>query len=93
MISKRNTGRVFGLVLALFFGSLLIAFIHQFYPTASLPVMLLIGLAVYAAFYLAGVWAVVDRPAELDEKIPLSSNERRRRKKQFYDWLDSLGPR
>jgi hypothetical protein len=54
MFSKRNMGRAFGVVLALLFGTLLIAFIHQVYRTASLPVTLLIGFAVYGAFYLAG---------------------------------------
>jgi hypothetical protein len=43
--------------------------------------------------YCAGFWALVDRPAELDRKFPTSSKELRRRKKELYDWLDSLGRR
>ena len=56
-----------------------------FWPTAILLSILGVGL------YFVGVWAAVDRPAELDKKIPVNSKELRRRRKQFYDWLTSMG--
>jgi hypothetical protein len=42
---------------------------------------------------IAGFWALVDRPTAPDRKFPTSSKELRRRKKELYDWLDSLGRR
>jgi hypothetical protein len=41
--------------------------------------------------YLVGTWIMVDHPAELKRKIPISSKELRRRRKRFYDWLASQG--
>jgi hypothetical protein len=51
----------------------------------------LIFIALWIGFYFAGVWAVVDRLAELARKFPISSKELRRRTKAFYDQLSSKG--
>jgi len=56
-------------------------------------VVILVFLAMWIGIYLAGVWAAVDRPAELNRKLPTSSKELRRQKKSFYDWLASQGRR
>ena len=56
----------------------------------SLGVLLLIYGASVVMFSCA--WRVYfDRPEELDKEIPISSHELRRRKKEFYDWLNTQG--
>ena len=35
----------------------------------------------------------IDSFAEFDDQIPISSQERRRRTKEFYDWLNTQGRR
>jgi len=47
----------------------------------------------WIGFYLAVFWALVYRQAELNKKFPISSQELRRRKKEFYDWLAARGRR
>jgi Flp pilus assembly protein protease CpaA len=54
---------------------------------------LFIFACLWTGFYFAGIWAATDRPAELDKKFPTSSRELQKRKKAFYDWLDSQGRR
>jgi hypothetical protein len=51
---------------------------------------LLIFMGIWLGFYAAGSWAFF---AQLNTKIPISGKELRRRKKEFYDWLASLGHR
>lgn len=41
--------------------------------------------------YQGWLWAFVDREAELSKKFPITSQELRRRRKEFYDWLSSRG--
>ena len=53
-------------------------------------------LAVYvgSAVILSFAWRLYfDRPEELGKQIPISSKEHQRRKKEFYDWLDSQSHR
>jgi hypothetical protein len=59
-------------------------------PTA---LMLLLFIVLWVGIYFTGIWTIFYRPAELDKKIPISSKELRKRKKQFYDELDSMGRR
>ena len=35
----------------------------------------------------------IDQLGQLDKQIPISSEERRRRTKEFYDWLNTQGRR
>ena len=52
-------------------------------------VLLIYGLS---AIFLTVAWRLLfERPSELDKQIPISSKELRRRKKTFYDWLNSQG--
>jgi hypothetical protein len=61
--------------------------------TQSLLAMLLV-VSAGSAVVLSFAWRLYfDRPEELDKRIPTSSNERRRRKKEFFDWLDTQGRR
>lgn len=58
----------------------------------SLPAML--AIYVGSAVILSFAWRLYfDRPEKLRKRIPISSKEHRRRKKEFYDWLDSQGHR
>jgi hypothetical protein len=45
----------------------------------------------WTIFYRIGIWVVVDRPTELRKRIPISGNELRETRKEFYDWLASQG--
>jgi hypothetical protein len=53
--------------------------------------VVIIFIALSIGFYSAGIWVAIDRPVELDKKFPIGSKELRRRKKAFFDWLDSQG--
>lgn len=92
MISKENSGRAYGVVLAAIYATLITVTVHDVWPRLHIALALLfIGL--FVGIYFTGLWMLVYRPAELDKKFPLSSKELRRRKKEFYAWLDSLGHR
>jgi len=78
---------VMGLITALF----PVAFAWGVARNLSLTAML----AVYvgSVMVLSFAWRLYfDRPEEVEKRIPISSREHRRRKKEFYDWLDSQGP-
>ena len=91
MISKKNTGRAFGFFLATGFATLITNTVYAWHVPVVLTSLVFIGL--WIGFYFAGVWALNERPAELAKKFPIASNELRRRKKEFYDWLASQGRR
>lgn len=93
MIGKKNTGRFYGACLATIYATLIIGTVYELWSGLHITLALLIFIALWIGFYFAGVWAAVDRPAELNRKFPISSKELRRRKKTFYDWLDSQGRR
>lgn len=62
------------------------------YRNLSIAAMLVMYIA--SAVLLSFAWRLYfDRPEELGKRIPISSKERRRMKKEFYDWLASLGRR
>jgi hypothetical protein len=91
MIGKRNIGRFYGVLLATMYATLVTGIIYGL-SRPPLGWVFVLFVALWIGFYFAGVWAAVDRPAELNRKLPLSSKELRRRKKEFYDWL-ARGPR
>jgi len=54
----------------------------------------MLAMYVGSVVVLSFAWLLYfDRPEELQKRIPISSREHRRRKKEFYDWLDSQGRR
>ena len=91
--SKKTTGRVWGIVLATMFAPTITAIIHNLKPELHIALTFLTFVCLWIGFYFTGNWILVERPAELDRKFPISSKELRRRKKEFYDWVDSLGRR
>ena len=92
MINKKNTGRFLGVILAGTFGTV-IAETIRLWLGLHLPAAFSLFIALWVGFYFLGMWMIVERPDELDRKFPVSSRELRKRKKEFYDWVDSLGPR
>ena len=92
MIGKRNIGRSYGVLMATIYATLVTGIIYGLW---RLPIgwTLFVFVALWIGFYFTGVWAAVDRPAELNRKLPVSSKELRRRKKEFYDWLGTRGRR
>jgi predicted PurR-regulated permease PerM len=91
--SKKTTGRVWGIVLATMFAPTITAILHNLRPELPIALTFLTFVCLWIGFYFTGIWMLVERPAELDRKFPISSKELRRRKKEFYDWVDSLGRR
>jgi hypothetical protein len=91
--NKKTTGRVWGILFGIPFGSLIATIAHHLWPELEIALIFLIFVGLCVGFYFAGLWVMVDHPAELDRKFPISSKELRRRRKEFYDWVDSLGRR
>jgi hypothetical protein len=87
MISKKSRGPLLGLFYAAIFGTFATIGIHDYFPEMSMRVFVLLLGAVFVALYFVGNW--VQGRMEQNKKLPTSSKELRRRKKQFYDWLDS----
>jgi hypothetical protein len=93
MIGKKNVGRSYGACLATIYATLIIGTVYELSGGLHIILALLIFVVLWIGFYLAGVWAAVERPAELNRKFPISSKEVRRRRKAFRDWLASQGRR
>lgn len=91
MIGKKASAALTGALYSLFFGVLFSAFIFGSWPQLPILVKLLISGVLAFAFYFLGVWIFVRN--EQNKEIPTPSHELRRRKKAFYDWLDSRGRR
>ena len=89
MIGKKASSVLTGVLYSLFFGSLFSAFAYYTWPQSPIAVKLLVSGVIALAFYIVGVWVSVRQ--EQNKKIPTPSHELRRRKKAFYDWLDSQG--
>jgi len=92
MLSKKTQGRVFGPVLATIYAAMITAAVHLWFGLHLLSTSLIFT-GLWIGFCLTGMWMVTERPAELDSKVLISSKELRRRKKRFYEWLDSQGKR
>ena len=83
---------IISIVMAVFTGLFPVAVARGIDRSLSLTAML----AVYvgSVVVLSFAWRLsFDRPEELQKRIPISSREHRRKKKEFYDWLDSQGRR
>ena len=91
MIRRNSAIHPGGLDYALFFGSLFSAPALQIFPHSHLVLKCLINGVLLVSFYVAGVWVFLR--GELGKKIPTPSPEFRRRRKEFYNRLDSQGRR
>jgi hypothetical protein len=88
MIDKKDIGWLYGILLATFYATLTTGIVYKV-RHLHLTLVIVIFICLWIGFYFTGVWIVVDRPAELEKKFPISSREHRRRKKEFFDSLDS----
>jgi hypothetical protein len=90
MIGRKSAIHLNGLLYGLFFGSIFSALALIFPHSHPVLKCLIIGVFV-VSFYFVGAWVSIRE--ELNKKIPTPSHELRRRKKDFYAWLDSQGRR
>ena len=59
-----------------------------FHPNVRPIFLLVIFVAMWILFRIVWGWVFFQRRAELDKKIPVSSKELRKRKKEFFDSLE-----
>lgn len=85
MIGKRNVERLYGVLLATMYATLVTGIIYGLWRALHIGSVLSIFVCLWIGFYFTGIWVAVDRPAELKSKLPFSGKELRRRKKEFYD--------
>ena len=92
MVSKENVGRAFGVCLATM-GAIVTTMVVRSFLQMTTWLTLSIFVVLWIVMYFTGLWTFLYRPAELNKKFPITSEELRRRKKEFYDWLASQGRR
>jgi predicted PurR-regulated permease PerM len=73
--STKTTGRVWGIVLATMFAPTITAILHNLRPELPIALTFLTFVCLWIGFYFTGIWMLVERPAELDRKFPISSKE------------------
>jgi hypothetical protein len=93
MLAKKTIGRLFGVCLATVFAPFVSGIVYWLSGGLRFGFLVAIFVALWIGFYFAGIWTAVDRPAELDRKIPINSKELRKNRNAFYDWLASQGRR
>jgi hypothetical protein len=93
MMNKTTTARAYGIVLATMFSILVTDLVFGVWPRLHVVLLLAMCLVLGIGFYVLGIWIMSYRIEELKRKLPISGAERRRRNKQFYDWLRSQGRR
>jgi hypothetical protein len=86
MMNKSTTSRVYGIFLATPFSIAITFAICRLWPGIQTPLVLLIFIGLWVGCFITGVWI-------MNRSLPISGAERRRRNKQFYDWLRSQGRR
>jgi len=89
MIRKTNIARIAGVCVAAIYGTFIMVGVHDRWPKMSTLGLLLLSGAVCVVLYLAGRWIAVRN--ELNKRLPTSSKELRRRRKEFYNWLNLKG--
>lgn len=67
---------------------LTIAGVYELFPKLRGTVLLLVLLVLWVIYGVAWRWLFFERQPELEKKIPLSSKELRKRKKEFFDSLE-----
>jgi len=86
MMNKNTAARAYGIVLATVFAILVTFIAYRLFPGMNPSAMVPIFIGFWAGFFLAGVWIFT-------REFPITGAERRRKNKQFYDWLRSQGRR
>jgi hypothetical protein len=88
MLSKENIGRTYGILVGSTLAVFVTFFLRRFLHLQVIPTVLLF-IILEVACYRLGVWAMIERPEELDKKFPLTVKDLRRKRRVFYDWLNS----
>jgi hypothetical protein len=80
MMNKKTTARVYGITLASPFAILIAALVYAGRPGLHMALIVLLLIALWVVVFITGTWI-------MKRELPISGAERRRRNKQFYDWL------
>ena len=86
MMTKNTAARAYGVVLATMFAILVTFVTRGFWPGMNFPITFVVFVVLWVGFFVTGIWIFT-------REFPISGAERRRRNKQFYDWLRSQGRR
>lgn len=86
MMNKKTTARVYGTVIATVFAIAVTFVVYGLWRGMPTAMILLMFIGLWVGFFLTGVWVFT-------REFPISSAERHRKNKQFYDWLRSQGRR
>ncbi len=86
MMNKSAATRAYGIVLATVFATVVTFVAYRLFPGMNPSAMVPIFIVFWAGFFLAGIWIFT-------REFPITGAERRRKNKQFYDWLRSQGRR
>jgi hypothetical protein len=84
MMNKKTAVQGFGIALATPIAAAFAAVAYKAWPQLHVSLILMIFVALWAALFEAVFWG-------LTRELPITGAERRRRNKQFYDWLRSQG--
>jgi hypothetical protein len=82
MMNKNTTARAYGICIATTFAILVTFVFHSFWRDMPGLLVVLIFIGFWLGFFVTGLWI-------FNREFPISGAERRRRNKQFYDWLRS----
>jgi hypothetical protein len=82
MMNKNTSARAYGIVIATTFATLVTVVFHGFWREMSSFLMVLMFTGFWVGFFVTGLWI-------FNREFPISGAERRRRNKQFYEWLRS----
>jgi hypothetical protein len=86
MMNKNTAARAYGIVLATVFAIVVMFLVRSLFAGINPALMLLIFVGFWLGFFRTGVWIFT-------REFPITGAERRRKNKQFYDWLRSQGRR
>jgi len=86
MMNNSTAARAYGIVLATVFAIVVTFVAYRLFPGMNPSLMFPIFVGFWLGFFLAGVWIFT-------REFPITGAERRRKNKQFYDWLRSQGRR
>jgi hypothetical protein len=88
MFDKNKALKVFPATLAPMLSAVVAIFFSKIDSKASAVLVGLVFLASWAGLYWGLTWVFIDRPAELEAKYPSSPEDEKRRREEFYDWLE-----
>jgi hypothetical protein len=92
MMNRDTAGGAFAVVVATFLAIGVTAIAYKTWPQSPVFLTVVIFIVVWANVFFATDW-YFSRPDELKLKLPITGAERRRRSREFYEWLRSQGRR